>query len=61
MHVSPGWLFTANELKSMLAHVVMSCNVKLEDNKTQRDCALTFIYLPTSQAMTKFMLKSRAD
>ena len=33
--ISPGRFFAANELKSMLAHIVVSYDVKLEDNKTR--------------------------
>jgi hypothetical protein len=32
--VSPGRFFAASELKSMLAHVVVTYDVKLEDNVT---------------------------
>ncbi|KAG9310149.1 cytochrome P450 [Chiua virens] len=32
-HACPGRFFAANELKSMLAHVVVTYDVKLEDNK----------------------------
>jgi len=32
-HACPGRFFAANELKSMLAHIVVTYDVKLEDNK----------------------------
>lgn len=32
---SPGRFFAANELKSMLAHVVVTYDIKLEDNATR--------------------------
>ncbi|KIJ13765.1 hypothetical protein PAXINDRAFT_13311 [Paxillus involutus ATCC 200175] len=34
-HARPGRFFAANELKSMLAHVVLSYDIKLEDNATR--------------------------
>ncbi|KAG9310145.1 cytochrome P450 [Chiua virens] len=37
-HACPGRFFAALELKSMLAHIVMSYDVKLEDNKTRPQC-----------------------
>ncbi|KAI9568081.1 hypothetical protein HD554DRAFT_2102827 [Boletus coccyginus] len=34
-HACPGRFFAASELKSMLAHVVMSYDIKPEDDKTR--------------------------
>ncbi|KAI9567618.1 hypothetical protein HD554DRAFT_2023241, partial [Boletus coccyginus] len=55
MRANPGRLFAANELTSMLARVVMSWDVKLEDNRTRRHCALAIRMSPDPVA--KIMLR----
>jgi hypothetical protein len=51
---SPGRFFAATELKSMLAHVVLSYDVKLEDNATRPQSLHSGIHIaahPTARVM----------
>ncbi|KAI9571037.1 cytochrome P450 [Boletus coccyginus] len=61
-HACPGRFFAANELKSMLAHVVMSYDVKLEDNddKTQSNRLRTGLRMSPDPA-AKIMFRRRVD
>ncbi|KIJ13840.1 hypothetical protein PAXINDRAFT_80216 [Paxillus involutus ATCC 200175] len=54
IHACPGRFFAAIELKSMLAHVVLSYDVKLEDNATRPQSLRSGIHIaahPTARVM----------
>ncbi|KAF9225200.1 cytochrome P450 [Gyrodon lividus] len=59
-HSCPGRFFAASELKSMLAHVVVSYDIKLEDNATRPQS----LYVGSSiraHPTAKVMFRRRAD
>ena len=57
--VSPGRFFAANELKTMLAHVVVTYDVKLEDNKVHSRGLRTSVRATPNPA-AKVMFRRRA-
>ncbi|KAI9571035.1 cytochrome P450 [Boletus coccyginus] len=59
-HACPGRFFVANELKSMLAHIVMSYDVKMEDDKTQSKRFRTGLRMSPNPA-AKILFRRRAD
>ena len=55
MSISPGRFFAATELKTMLAHVVMSYDIKLEDNRIQsKELSTIFGVSPNPSATVMF-------
>ena len=57
--VSPGRFFAANELKTMLAHVVVTYDVKLEDDKIHSGGLHTGVRV-TPDPAAKVMFRRRA-
>jgi len=60
MFNSPGRFFAANELKSMLAHIVVTYDVKLEDNTT-RPPSLRIGSMAAANPRAKVMFRNRVD
>lgn len=60
LNVSPGHFFAANELNSMLAHVVVTYDVKLEDDATSPK-SWSMGTLVTADPRAKVMFRSRVD
>ncbi|KAF8844183.1 cytochrome P450 [Paxillus ammoniavirescens] len=58
-HACPGRFFAANELKSMLAHIVLSYDIKLEDNAI-RPRSLHFASTIAAHPTAKVMFRKRA-
>ncbi|KAI9463826.1 cytochrome P450 [Boletus coccyginus] len=59
-HACPGCFFAANELKSMLAHIVMTYDVKLEDDTT-RPQSLCIGSIAAGNRRAKIMFRNRVD
>jgi len=59
VRISPGRFFAANELKTMLAHVVISYDVRLEDNMT-RAKGLCAGFRMSPDPAAKIMFRRRA-
>ena len=60
LFVSPGRFFAANELKTMLAHVVVTYDVKLADNAT-RPPTLHFGLAAIPHPSAEVMFRRRVD
>jgi cytochrome P450 len=60
MSDSPGRFFAANEMKSMLAHIVMTYDIELENGATRpRSLRFSTSILPDPRA--KVLFRRRAD
>lgn len=59
---SPGRFFAAAELKTMLAHIVTTYDVKLEENTTRPRCLyIGSVIAPNSTAKVMFRKRSRQN
>ena len=59
-HYSPGRFFAVNELKTMLAHVVVTYDVKLEDNAA-RPPSLRFGPVILADPCAKVLFRKRIE
>jgi len=59
-HACPGRFFAANELKSMLAHIVVSYDIKLEGNATRPPRLVQIATAIAPDPIAKVMFRNRA-
>lgn len=59
MYYSPGRFFAANELKAMMAYLVMHYDVKLADGETARPKDLEFASSVVPNPKAKVMFRKR--